>query len=139
MAVASLVLASFIAFDAYRFRPVADGHQTGAFNADKKPELPSSVSASPEILPFDPSQPLDNSAFVLQVGAMAHKDNADALAESLRKEHFPVFVSKPGTNHLYLVMVGPFHDTGTMAKVKEDLTKLHIDAIRVKSSAIAQP
>jgi hypothetical protein len=35
-------------------------------------------------------------------------------------------------------MVGPFHDTGSMTKVKEDLTKLHIDAIRVKWSAIAQ-
>lgn len=136
---AALVLSLFIVSDAYRFRSTPGRYQTRDSVADKMPELPSSISVNPEKEPVNAGPPLDTSGFVLQVGAMAHKDNADALAESLRKKHFSAFVCRPGTNHLYLVMVGPFHDTGSMAKVKEDLTKLHIDAIRVKSSAIAQP
>jgi len=138
MVLAALLLSTFVAFVAFRFRLTANGYHTREPVADKTPALMANISADPKIAPVEPSLRLDTSGFVLQVGAMTHKDNAEALAESLRKRHFPVFVSGPGTNHLYLVMVGPFHDTGSMTKVKEDLTKLHIDAIRVKWSAIAQ-
>ena len=138
MVVAALLLSTFIAFVAFRFRPTANSYQTRESVADKTPALPANISADPKIAPVEPSLPLDISGFVLQVGAMTHKDNAEALAESLRKRHFPAFVSRPGTNHFYLVMVGPFHDAATMSKVNEELTRLHIDAIRVTWSAIAQ-
>jgi cell division septation protein DedD len=54
------------------------------------------------------------------MGAMTLKDNADALAESLRKKYFPAFVSHHG-NRFYRVVVGPYSDADSTLKAKEEL------------------
>jgi hypothetical protein len=62
---------------------------------------------------------------VLQVGAMAEENNADALAEMLQKRNLPAFVFKRGGDRFYKVAVGPYNgaDADSTAKIKADLEK----------------
>jgi hypothetical protein len=66
--------------------------------------------------------PAKYEGFVLQVGAMAHKENADVLAEKLRQKSFPAFVFDRGRDGLYRVDVGPYPDAGYARSVKDELT-----------------
>ncbi len=60
--------------------------------------------------------------FVLQVGAMAHQENAEALAKSLQQKNFPAFVFDRGGDGLYRVDVGPYPDAKYAHDVKSELT-----------------
>ena len=60
--------------------------------------------------------------FVLQVGAMAHQENAEALATKLRQKSFPVFVFYRAGDGLYRVDIGPYPDAGYARDVKSELT-----------------
>jgi cell division septation protein DedD len=68
--------------------------------------------------------------FALQVGAMGHKENADALATSLRQLNFPVYVLEPESGGLYRVMVGPYPDVQLSTKAQNDLKAHNFDSIR---------
>lgn len=61
--------------------------------------------------------------FILQVGAMTHQGNADALAENLQKNKFPAFVFHRGSDPFYRVAVGPFSDKQSPVKTKGELEK----------------
>jgi hypothetical protein len=98
--------------------------------AGKVDEFSPSNSANSKTLSADPNRPLDQPAFVLQVGAMTHEENADALAESLLKRNFPVIVSHRGTDRFYRVVVGPYSDINSTLRVKEQLEKEGLDAFR---------
>jgi len=67
------------------------------------------------------SSPASFEGFVLQVGAMARRENADALAESLRRKSFPAFVFDRGGDGLYRVDVGPYPDAGYARGVRDEL------------------
>jgi cell division septation protein DedD len=67
--------------------------------------------------------PSMSSGVVLQVGAMKLEDNAAAMAQDLRKKKFPAMVFRHGNDKLYRVAVGPYGDTDSTAKVKEQLEK----------------
>jgi cell division septation protein DedD len=95
----------------------------------KLPEL-SSKSFATKSLSLQPASDLP--AFVLQVGAMAHEENANALRESLRQKNFPAFVPKRGTNRFYLVLVGPYSDADSTMRVKNELENWGFKAIRTK-------
>ncbi|MGB2888075.1 MAG: SPOR domain-containing protein, partial [Candidatus Acidiferrales bacterium] len=71
----------------------------------------------------------DLPGFVLQVGAMAHEDNADALAEALRQRNLPVFVSRRGTVRFYIVAVGPYSNADSAVTVKAELESQGFQAI----------
>ncbi len=60
--------------------------------------------------------------FVLQVAAMAHQENAEALAKSLQQKNFPAFVFDRGGDGLYRVDVGPYPDAKYAHDVKNELT-----------------
>ncbi len=60
--------------------------------------------------------------FVLQVAAMAHQENAQALAKSLQQKNFPAFVFDRGGDGLYRVDVGPYPDAKYAHDVKSELT-----------------
>jgi septal ring-binding cell division protein DamX len=94
------------------------------------------LSSDNSVIPKNPAvsadmQPVDRPGFVLQVGAMTHKDNADRLAESLRQKSFPAFVSRRGTDRFYRVMIGPYADSESAFKVKDELRKQDFPAIRM--------
>jgi cell division septation protein DedD len=81
----------------------------------KRPTAPTSVAA-PLASPMD-------SGVVLQVGAMKLEDNAAAMAQELRKKKFPAMVFRHGSDRLYRVAVGPYSDSDSTARVKEQLEK----------------
>ena len=87
-----------------------------------------SVEASPAPTPtpnpsLSPIPSLGDSGVVLQVGAMKLEENADAMAQDLRKRNFPAIVFRHGNDRLYRVAVGPYSDADSTAKVKEQLEK----------------
>ena len=107
--------------------------------AASQPPLPSDDSVIPKNLPIsaDPKQPLDQPAFVLQVGAMTFEKNAIALAESLQQKNFPAFVSRRENDRFYRVFVGPFSDVDSTLRVKEQLKGQGFDAFRTPWSSSA--
>lgn len=81
-----------------------------------------SVEPTPAPTPSVPrTLPLSLPGFVLQVAAMKHEDNADALAKTLQKRNFPAFVFKRGANSFYRVAVGAYSDSGSADRVKDEL------------------
>ena len=108
--------------------------------AASQPALPSDDSVIPKSPPIsaDPKQPVDQPVFVLQVGAMTHEENAEALVESLQQKNFPAFVSRHENDRFYRVVVGPFSDVDSTLRVKEQLKKQGFEAFRMPWSPSAQ-
>ena len=104
------------------------------------PGLSSKISATPTSNPgptpdhpaptSNPAPSLDHSAFVLQVGAMVHEENANAVAESLRRMNFPAYVSNRSTDGFHRVVVGPYHGVDAALRAKTELEKRGFQAIR---------
>lgn len=84
-------------------------------------------------LPGDPNFPtrlsVDQPGFVLQVGAMAYEEHADALAAALNQKNFPAFVFKRVGDRFYRVAVGPYGDVDSATKMKAELEKQNVEAI----------
>ena len=57
--------------------------------------------------------------FGLQVGAFTEEANAEKLAENLRQQNFPAFITSSGDGALNLVHVGPYADE-TSARIAQD-------------------
>ncbi|HEY6442359.1 MAG TPA: SPOR domain-containing protein [Candidatus Acidoferrales bacterium] len=95
--------------------------------ADKVPEIPApsstaSVEPPPAPTPSLPvTHPLSLPGFVLQVAAMKHEDNADALAKTLQQRNFPAFVFKRGATPFYRVAVGAYSDPDSAHRIKDEL------------------
>jgi len=106
-----------------------------------QPAAPSSGTVIPKNQPesADLAQPLNRAGFVLQVGAMTYKENADALLESLRNKHFPAFVSHHENERFYLVLVGPYGDATSAVKAKTDLKAAGFESIQTPWKPTAQP
>jgi cell division septation protein DedD len=71
----------------------------------------------------------DVPGFVLQVAAMEHEDNADALAETLHQRNFPAFVFKRGAGPFYRVVIGVYGDADSAVRVKDELERRGFKAI----------
>jgi SPOR domain/PilZ domain len=93
---------------------------------DVKPT--SAPNSAPVQVPPSPPAALESvTGFVLQAGAMTHRDNAVALANSLQQKHFPTFVYKGNSSPFYLVMIGPYPNKEASAKVRRELRTQGID------------
>jgi hypothetical protein len=103
--------------------------------AGNVPETPrvgsiSSFSRSPATIPsLPPTLPLNLPGLVLQVAAMQHEGNADALAKILQKRNFPAFVFQRGANAFYRVAVGVYGDPSSAVRVKDQLKAQGFQAI----------
>ncbi len=105
-----------------------------------RPGLSSKISATPSSNPgptpdhpaptANPGPAPDHLAFVLQVGAMASEENANALAASLSQLNFPAFVFRGPTDRLDHVFVGPFTSVDATLTVKKDLERRGFKAFR---------
>jgi len=64
----------------------------------------------------------DDRAITVQVAAVTKQEDAQALAEALRKKNYPVFVSSNSTgDNLYHVQVGPFAELKDAETMKSKL------------------
>jgi HlyD family secretion protein len=62
-----------------------------------------------------------STSFFLQVGAMAHKENADALAQTLRAQKFPAVVLERQGDSFFRVDLGPYPNPEDMRNAKAEL------------------
>jgi ABC exporter DevB family membrane fusion protein len=69
------------------------------------------------------------SDFLLQAGAMSHKDNADALAALLQQKNFPAFVASKNGDPFHRVDVGPYLDLASATLAKNQLTSSGFETI----------
>jgi hypothetical protein len=139
LVLAALLLSTIIIFLTFHFRKLVSNKQgDDVAVSTKEPELSPSISVNPTKASLHPNRPLNGPGFVLQVGSMIHKDNADALAESLRKRNFPAFVSWHETDRFYRVVVGPFDNPDSTSKVKAELSRQGFEAIRMPWNSSAQ-
>ncbi len=77
------------------------------------PVLPVSQPAASQPRPATPGKTVQLSArgYALQAGAFSRLEKAQAMAETLRSQGFPVFVTRdPGPNPLIRVLIGPVHN-----------------------------
>lgn len=92
--------------------------------ASKVHEIPTPTSIQSverPTLSLPVTRPLSLPGFVLQVAAMKHEDNADALAKTLQAKNFPAFVFKRGANPFYRVVVGAYGDPDSADRVRNEL------------------
>lgn len=112
------------------------------------PGLPSKSSAPPSSNPGPsldhpgrsslPGPSLEHLAYVLQVGAMVHEENANALAESLSRMNFPAFVLNRPSDKFRRVFVGPYNSVDAALRAKNELEKKGFKAIRTEWKPQAQ-
>lgn len=82
----------------------------------------------PTAVPGAPvSSPTLVKGFVVQVGALKVRENVDHLSSSLKKNGFPVLVSKKSSDSLYRVLVGPYPDVSSAARARNGLKAHDID------------
>jgi cell division septation protein DedD len=74
-------------------------------------------------------------AFVLQVAAMLHQENANALKTTLRNSNFPAFVTKLPTEKFHHVLVGPFNSASAAMEAQTKLEQLGYKPIRTEWKA----
>ena len=112
------------------------GKKNSETTVESKRPVPFPLSPS-----FDPdpssASTTNHPAFALQVGAMAHKENAKALMESLRQRNFRVFVYKRG--RLYRVVVGPYDGADSLLRAQNELENQGFRTIRSEWKAETSP
>jgi cell division septation protein DedD len=113
-----------------------------------KPVAPASKPASPknkvQTQPVSVRAPAKNSkgtmntplipagAYVIQVAALMKQDDALAIASSLQKKHYAVYVQTPQKDKYYRVQVGPFKDQKSADAAKKGLEGEGFKAFYVK-------
>ncbi len=93
-----------------KLTPVAEAKAPAAAPAAAPP--PSQAPAS---------QPHSGAGYVVQVAAVAKQEDADALADALRKKSYPVFVMGAANDKLFRVQIGPFADLKQAEEMKARL------------------
>jgi SPOR domain len=127
---ATLVLSACFVLAFHLRMTSSNPHPESFLTATKGKESPTDAPGNRTEPSVNPSPPSTGNSFVLQVGAMTHKDNANRLAESLRNGNFPAFVSHSRTDQFYRVLVGPFQTADSASKVQKALQKQNFKIIR---------
>jgi DedD protein len=89
------------------------------------PAAATGVSTPPRL---GPPQVLKGS-LVLQVAAVTHASDAQAMADALQQKRFPSFVVAPTTDSFYRVQVGPYPDGRAAESAKGALDREGFKAI----------
>jgi len=130
-AVGAVLLLSAAFFLGYHLQKSRDSQQhVEAIAAANAPRSPTDSTVNPANPPVDHPPPSDGPGFMLQAGAMTHKENADVLAKALQRRNFPAFVSHPATDRFYRVDVGPYSDADSALRAKEELKEEGFESIR---------
>jgi cell division septation protein DedD len=117
LAIVVLVLEGLYGLAQYRrsHDSVVQGNRNTAAPVSTGPEARKPSSPSPA------TSPASAAGFVVQAGAMAERDDAVALADSLQQKGFPSFVFKRDSSRLYEVVVGPYPTADAADRVRKVL------------------
>jgi cell division septation protein DedD len=94
------------------------------------PAQPVASAERPSVPSPNRGSSLNGPTFVVQVGAMIHLENANALAASLRAMNLPAFVLP--TERFNHVLVGPYNSVDATIEVQKELEKRGFQTIRSK-------
>jgi hypothetical protein len=126
-----LLISAGVIFPRHYVRGMGDNRQAiGIASREKVPEILSlgpTIERSTSTVPATVSRDLPG--FVLQVAAMKHEENADALAETLHQKNFPAFVFNRGAGPFYRVVIGVYSDADSAVRVKDELERQSFKAI----------
>jgi len=75
---------------------------------------------------------IPSGAYVLQVAALQHQDDALAIASGLQRKHYVAYVLSPSRDKYYRVQVGPFKDQKSADAAKKGLEGEGFKAFYVK-------
>jgi hypothetical protein len=126
---AALSLLSAFAFLGHMLRK--PGNNGSGREVPAPTSVPARSSESSAVPPVDLGPSLATPGYVLQVGALAHEEDADKLAASLRRRKLPAFVFKRGDSRLYHVVIGPYNFADSAAATK-DLEQQGLEVIRTE-------
>jgi cell division septation protein DedD len=73
--------------------------------------------------PPDASRTTAPAGYTVQVAAVTKQQDAEALADALRKKQYPVFIVKVPTDTLFHVQIGPFQDVKDADNFRNRLIK----------------
>ena len=92
-------------------------------SAAPKPPAASSTKAAkpPKGVPAANSPMTPKGAYMLQVAAVLHQDDALALVQALQQKKFAAIVVPPGPDKYYRVQVGPYPDNQAATKARQEL------------------
>ena len=88
--------------------------------AETKAPAPASAAA-PAAKPAPAPEMHSGAGYVVQVAAVAKQEDAEALADALRKKSYPVFVMSSGSDKLVRVQIGPFAELKQAEDMKAKL------------------
>jgi len=78
-------------------------------------------AATPPAKPAAAPETHSGAGYVVQVAAVKRQEDADALADALRKKNYPVFVMGTGSDKLIRVQIGPFSELKQAEEMKAKL------------------
>ena len=82
---------------------------------------PAAVPAAPAAKPVPAPEMHSGAGYVVQVAAVAKMEDAEALADALRKKSYPVFVMNTANDKLVRVQIGPFAELKQAEDMKAKL------------------
>lgn len=125
--------------DAPAAPPITEGTDAAAApaNAAADPNTKPAAVAAPNTPAADPAKPAAAAPstsspaanFAVQVAAVSHKEDADALMTALRKKNYPAFVVNDAPDKLFHVQVGPFSDRKDAVDMRDKLSADGYNAI----------
>jgi cell division septation protein DedD len=92
-------------------------------SASTPPGRTAAHSPAPAPAPPDASRITAPAGFTVQVAAVTKQQDAEALADALRKKQYPVFIAKVPTDTLFHVQIGPFQDVKDADNFRNRLIK----------------
>lgn len=105
--------------------PLKSSGASGAVSPPASPAVPRASGSNQNSTAHGP-------AIVLQVAAMLHEENANALATTLRDSNFPAFVMKLPTERFHHVLVGPFNTARAAIETQSKLEERGYKPIRTE-------
>jgi cell division septation protein DedD len=108
---------------------LADSSPEATLTHDAAPVQASAAPASDDAAKNITGDAAKIGGFLLQAGAMSHKDNADALAALLQQNNFPAFVASKNGDPFHRVDVGPYPDLASATLAKNQLTSSGFETI----------
>jgi DedD protein len=85
-------------------------------------QQPASTPAAPDSKPAATPEPASTGGFVVQVAAVTHREDAEALSAALRQKSYPVFIVNDAPDKLFHVQVGPFSDRKDAQAMRDRLS-----------------
>ena len=93
-------------------------------SAPANPSVAPQTTLPPEIKPAaaNTEPPALSGAFVVQVAAVTHREDAEALTAALKQKGYPVFIVSDAPDKLFHVQVGPFSDRKDATAMRDRLS-----------------